>query len=288
MNSPDRRLTLDADSVINGVRRLPSLPAVIVELLHSLDDEHANARRLARDLARDPALAARILRTANSSFYGCQRKVLTLDDAFAVLGLQGVRSLAIAATMRNTLSFRHRGSPGEWNFNAFWRHSVAVALAARGIAQCYRSRESHAFAAGLLHDVGRLALASCFPEHAAAVVRARTADDESWLPVEQRVLGIDHASIGRVLAEHWQFPKLLTQTIGSHHAPDPAADDLVSLVHVADWLGHAVERTRERHRSVGAPPGVAGDFHPLAADEWTSLAETVAGQLDAACAAFTT
>ena len=101
---------LDRDTVLIGVRRLPSLPAVVMELLQSMDDDNADSRQVATKLAHDQALAAKVLRVANSSFYGLQGKVDSIGDAIVVLGLHGLRSLAIAAAVTDV--FASKGGNG--------------------------------------------------------------------------------------------------------------------------------------------------------------------------------
>ncbi|MCQ1550110.1 MAG: HDOD domain-containing protein [Candidatus Accumulibacter phosphatis] len=290
MTNQDNLMDLKPEVVRQGVRRLPSLPAVVVELLRSLDNEDADPRLLAMKLARDQALAAKVLRVANSSYYGLPGKVRTIGDAFAVIGLQGVRTLAVGAAISNVFAGRAGSRTGIWDFHNFWRHSMAVGLAAKRIARCGGIDEGHAFVAGLLHDIGRLALASCFPEHLAAVAHERSGDDANWLAVEQRVLGTDHAAIGKLLAEYWRFPQMLCEAIGSHHVVEGAnSSGLVSLVQIADALGHAAERVAGRNEDerVVSVADLPLASYGLAASDWDELARAVSVELDAACAAFT-
>ncbi|MDQ5945995.1 MAG: hypothetical protein QG619_1418, partial [Pseudomonadota bacterium] len=193
-------MQLDRDTVLKGVRNLPSLPTVVIELLQSMDNDDADTRELAGKLARDQALTAKVLRVANSSFYGLQGKVDSIGDAIVVLGLHGVRTLATAAAITDV--FAPKGSGGAasvqtYNMHLFWRHSIAVGLCAKAIARKRRLNDGNAFTAGLMHDIGRLALASCFPAHIAAVAKDRAETGDCWLFAERRVLGLDHAEIGQ-------------------------------------------------------------------------------------------
>jgi len=290
MNNEGPLPLLDRDAVLTGIRRLPSLPTVIVEFLHSIEDDSADPRLLARQLARDQALAAKVLRVANSSFYGFQGKIETIADAFLVLGLQGVRTLAVGAALTSAFSLRPRDLSGTWDFDTAWRHSTAVALAAKSLAQRIGASEGLAFVAGLLHDIGRLVLVSSFPQHTLAVIRAAThsAQETGWLFAERRTLGTDHAAIGQLLAEQWRFPRALSEAIGSHHTPDANAGGLAPLIHVADLLGHAIERAGKQPGSFAPPPCDDDSWSAfrLGADDWNVLARGVSAQLDAACSAF--
>jgi HD-like signal output (HDOD) protein len=240
----DTSMQLDRDSVLKGVRNLPSLPSVVIELLQSMDNDDADTRELASKLARDQALTAKVLRVANSSFYGLQGKVDSIGDAIVVLGLHGVRTLATAAAITDVFAPKGSGEQANaqtYDMRRFWRHSIAVGLCAKAIARRRRMNDGNAFAAGLMHDIGRLALASCFPAHMAAVVNAQGEQGDCWLFAERRVLGLDHAEIGQWLTEHWCFPSLLSRAIGTHHQPDMKQDPLATVIHVADRLGHRLD-----------------------------------------------
>lgn len=271
---------LDRDDVLRQVRSLPSLPAVVIELLQTLDDDTTDMQALADKLAYDQALSAKVLRVANSSFYGLQGKIESITDAIVVLGLQGIRTLATAAAVTSAFVASDR-SP--LDFRQFWRHSIAVALCAKEIARLKRMNEGNAFAAGLLHDIGRLALASCFPQHFAAVARAREAADSTWLAVEREMLGIDHAEIGQVLTEYWRFPPLLISAIGTHHSPAVQQDPLAALVHVADAIGHALDLSGEPEAQVPLLQDAAWQATGLGEAQLQQLLATVEAQHAAAC-----
>lgn len=230
---------LDLDTVARGIGNLPSLPAVVVELLQSLDDADADTDLLARKISRDQALVAKMLRVANSSFYGLQGKVGSIQDAIVVLGLRGVRTLASAAAVAGVFG---KTSASGYDFRVFWRHSIGVALCARALAPRMRANAENAFAAGLLHDIGRLVLASCFPAHFKAALDYRQRLDCPLLDAERALLGIDHAQVGRVLTERWKFPSLMSQAIAGHHAPDgQETRSLACVLHVADAMVHALD-----------------------------------------------
>ena len=234
-------LQLSADLVAAKINSLPPLPAIVLELLSSIDDEDCNVDQITEKISHDQALVARLLRIANSPFYGLQSKVDSVQDAVVVLGLRQVRMLAIALSTASSLNLIK--VPG-FSFRAFWDHSLLAAIGARALAHQLKLPEENAFAAGLLHDVGRLALASCFPEHAAAVMRYLQQHDVDIPEAEFTILGTDHTQIGAMLAKRWGFPDTLCGAIADHHTPDHAERrSLTSLVHVADALSHALDLT---------------------------------------------
>lgn len=232
-------MALDAATVVNGVAGLPSLPANALEVIHTLDDEAADTAAIVRKIAGDQALVTRLLRVANSSFYGLSGRVNSIQDALVVLGLRSVRMLAMAATLGRDLG--GMAAPG-FAFRSFWRNSVGTAIGARILARRLHLNEESAFVAGLLHDIGQLALATCFPNHFAAVEAYRQQFDCHFVDAERAILNLDHALVGKLLAERWQFPSHLCDAIGLHHGPDHGeSSGLAAVVHVADAMVHALD-----------------------------------------------
>jgi putative nucleotidyltransferase with HDIG domain len=229
---------LTAEEVAAGIDTLPSLPAAVVELISTIDRDDVDTEAIARKIGQDQGLSARILRVANSPFYGQSNRVATIGDAVVVLGLRAVRTMATAAAVTGAI----RPDPASgFDLQAFWKHSIGTALLARVIAGQRRGNSDEAFTAGLLHDIGRVALVQCFPQHAAEVARVRDEVDCHTLDAERAVIGIDHALIGKLLALRWRFPKPLAEAIGHHHAPPENAGSGVSCVlHVADALAYAL------------------------------------------------
>lgn len=286
-NENTAAMPLDRDTVLKGVRNLPSLPTVVVELLQSMDNDAADTRQLAAKLARDQALAAKVLRVANSSFYGLQGTVESISDAIVVLGMHGLRTLATAAAVTDVFAKKNGSRDRGYDLRTFWRHNIAVGLFAKEIARQQHMNEGNAFAAGLLHDIGRLALASCFPRHLAAVARERAASGDCWLFAERRVLGLDHAEIGQLLTEHWRFPSLLSRAIGTHHAPDIGQAPLATLIHLADALGHRLDSLNDGEQVPLAPLNDAA-WLAIGLDEAATpaLVAVVEAQFESACEAL--
>jgi putative nucleotidyltransferase with HDIG domain len=244
--------------VARNIRDLPALPAVVLELMRTFDDPDADIPSLARMVSYDQALAARTLRAANSSFYRLESKVKTISQAIMVLGFDTVRQLVSTGAIVNALP----GRSASLEPARFWRHSMATALCARNIARRTRLNHEYAFLAGLLHDIGRLVLATRYPQHYAAVAAWREAHDAWQLEAEQAVLGIDHQQVGLMLSEAWHFPSLIGRAIAHHHAPGVEdLGELASVVHVANAIVHALD--------LGGEPGSA--VPPVSQTAWASL-----------------
>lgn len=260
--------------VMQRLRRdLPSLPVVVIDVLESFEQQEPDIAALAGKISRDQALAAKTLRIANSSFYGLSHKVSTISQAITVLGFDNVRSIVAAAFVIDCFS-----NPGHasFDFPAFWRHAIGSALCAKMLAQRRGLNQNFAFISGLLHDIGKLVLVTYFPEQYAAVIGHRAASDCYMLDAEREVLGIDHAMVGRALAERWKFPSPMQRAIANHHQPERAdLGDIAALVHVADAIAHALDLTR-----------IEDDLVPvLREDAWHSLELDQAGFNDVCRAA---
>jgi len=251
---------ISPDDIAKGIRNLPSLPVVVLDVLKSFEQPDASVGELADKVARDQALAAKTLRIANSSFYGLSRKVTTIQQAITILGFDSVRALIAAAAVTDIFS----GSvQGDFDFKAFWRHAIGTGLCAKMLARELKLNQDYAFVCGLLHDIGRLVLVTRFPEQYAAAMRYRAEKDCYVIEAERAVLEMDHATVGRALAEHWKFPLIMQKAIANHH--NPQGDDLrdvPAVIHVAEATAHALDMAKDDD-----------DLVPVVSEEaWKSLA----------------
>ena len=227
---------LDVSRVQSAVEQLPALPAVVAKVLQTFQQDNPDIELLIREISHDQALAARVLRLANSPFYGLQTRVGALHDAITVLGFRNVRAaVAGVAVMR---CFAH-GQLAGFDTTAFWNHATATALAARALARLAHQPEELAFTAGLVHDIGVLALLTVVPGEMAKVRAYAEARDCSLREAERDVLGIDHPAVGDALLRRWHFPEAICQAVLGHH---DSADigGLADVVHVADVVVHAM------------------------------------------------
>jgi len=229
---------LQRDQVLSRLKQLPSLPASIAELLASFADDDVDVEQISRQIARDQGLTARVLRVANSSFYGLQSRVGTVHEAVVILGFRAVRSMVLAVGMSS--AFKVENCPG-FDIRAYLRHCAAVGLAARGLAALTGHNPELAFTGGMLHDIGKLVLAANFPAEYAAALVWRQQHDCFMCQAEREVLGLDHGEVGGLLAETWHFPPALLAAVSGHHAPSEAAVNVpADLIHIADALARAM------------------------------------------------
>ena len=227
---------LDLQEVAASVQQLPSLPSVVLKVLQSFEQPDPDIDQLAQDIARDEGLTVRVLRLANSPFYGLQSRVGTLPDAMTVLGFRNVRAaVAGVAVMRCFADQMLKGI----DINRFWAHGAMVGLASRVIAKHCGQSEELAFTAGLVHDIGILALMTRYQEPMAEVIAYRARHDCVQRQAEMDVLGVDHAQVGHALLKAWSFPQAICDAVAGHHQPDDFGA-LADVVHFADALSHVV------------------------------------------------
>lgn len=265
------------------VAQLPPLPEVVLAMVATLDRGNARLGDLAELLQRDQALTARVLRLANSAFYGVPGRVASVHDAISLIGLRSLRSLVATAALTQHVSLPSGSSfePG-----VFWRHTVAAAFAARFLAAAHALDEELAYTAGLLHDVGRLALAAHFPQAHTALVQAIRSAGHAGRTLERQLLGTDHAEVGAIVAEHWHLPNPVVVVIARHHHPPETAESctLVDVIHIADAVAHALGY---RHAECPQSPRVlAGPWQRVGLEQLPF--EEIFTQVDSAVAATCT
>ncbi len=246
MNAPDHRAGAggapSVDTLVAGIGTLLSLPNVVARLDRVVNDPLSSNRDVARVIGEDPGLTARLLRLANSSLYGFPGKIDTITRAVAIIGTHQLRDLALATGVIGM--FEDSGVEAR-QLDAFWRHSVVCGVAARTLAGCRREPNvEHYFIAGLLHDIGRLALIGEMPGHMRALVAESADSGELLHEVERRRLGFDHAEVGAALMRHWHLPESLALAVALHHRPSPpngACHTGAAIVHVANVIAHVIE-----------------------------------------------
>lgn len=223
----------------SSLARMPSIPAVMVEILAAIEDPDFALHRLAAIIGRDQALVTRVLRTVNSPFYGTQGRVASVESAAMVLGASTLKSLAAAAALID--AFPSSAVPGFCRI-AFWSHSIGTALAARALANPAGVDPATAFTAGLLHDLGRLALIAVLPAQYAQALALVRAGEATLLDAERRLLGCDHQEAGDELARRWRFaPEIRSAMVGHHLADDARPEPFLAAIHVADVVAHGLE-----------------------------------------------
>jgi HD-like signal output (HDOD) protein len=237
MNGMMSATTLTLEDIVAKTSDLPSLPAAALAVMRETDSPTGTAQSIARYLSQDQALTARILRLANSAYYGLARQIMDVSDAVVVLGMRCIRNLCMVASTYPWMTKPLKGyglGPRE-----MWTHSFAVAVGSQLVATRSRSSISdQAFTAGLLHNLGKVALSIWLEDKLAGMLAIACREGITFDQVERKVLGFDHCDVGAHMGEVWNLPKPLIDAMRYHHNPnacDPH-NPLVDCVHVADYL----------------------------------------------------
>lgn len=205
---------------------LPTLPEIVLELHAALDDELSSDREVSGIIERDPALASRLLRVANSALFNVGDSIGTVLAAIQRLGVNRVRSICIVLDIVKWSS----ASGGAFNHREFWAHSAAVGLAAQHLGHESTLHgpvnAGDLYMAGLLHDVGLLVLDQFFPEYFQEVLMVSGDFDLPLWRLEAMVLGMDHGEIGGLLLGNWSLPNAITGIVTHHHHPTTAPEQM--------------------------------------------------------------
>lgn len=222
--------------LVSEIDELPTLPAVVVELLKMLEDEKTQARQIADLIAHDPSLSAKVLKLVNSSYYGLSKKVSTVSQAVVILGFSAIRSVVVGASVIQAFS-KPGVHEGYFRAEAFWDHAVSVAAAAQFLARTTEMpRSEDGFTAGLLHGCGLLILDQYFPELMASVQDRVEQDEVPLSEAEELEMGFDHADLGAHLLQTWGLPDQIVDAVKFHTNVDRHPGDMrmAACVHIAD------------------------------------------------------
>jgi putative nucleotidyltransferase with HDIG domain len=217
--------------------KIPAFPPVAARLLGQLDDDSLEILEIAETIRGDPGLSAALLERANSPLFGFSHRIETVARAINMLGLSTVHRLTLTAVAH---SFMKHGLKLV-EFQRCWRHTLATAFLASELAWACSMREEEAYMAGLLHDIGRIALISAYADEYSIVLRRAEEETYDILELEREHFGVDHCELGRRLAESWNLPDPMRVAAGRHHdRPDSSEVDLLKLVQLACRLADTV------------------------------------------------
>jgi putative nucleotidyltransferase with HDIG domain len=252
---------------ISGLDRIPTLPVIANQIMQIAQDENKSLRQLVPIIEKDPPLALKVLKMANAAYYGLRRQVDSLRDAVMILGMDSLYQLALSFSVIKVLETGHSANQVAWD--KFWEHSAAVGHIAELLKKKLQLRTiPNAFSLGLLHDIGKLVFVKLEPEAYPKLIIECREDDMPLYDGEIAKFGVSHEQIGIWIAEKWQLPAALISSIGYHHRPHEATEELqlnAALVQIANLVANLNEI------SFGA-----GFFHivPQELSGWKIIQET--------------
>jgi len=222
-----------------ALKNLPPFRPVAVKLLRLTSQNDVRLSSIESVLRTDAAFSAEVLRLANSALMDSRTEVVSVAHAVGMLGLDRLKALSLTIAMRDFISCSH----GE-SMRLFWQYNLASAATCEWLAGFIGIQPDEGYTAGLIHDIGRLALLRSFPKEYDRMMEAIGGYEFDLLRCEKDLFDIDHCEAGRYLLDRWQFPDTLRDAAALHHQrPGPQTPRLVSLVHagwqIADMLGYS-------------------------------------------------
>ncbi len=236
------------------IDRMPSLSTTVSKVLEVCNSPRTSANDLNRVISLDPVLTGHVLKLINSAYYSLPNQISSLARAIIMLGLNTVKNLALSTAVIGALG--KKSSFTTLPMDAFWAHSICVGVTAKAMAVVRNvpsSEREEYFVAGMLHDLGKIPLNTCFAENYGQALQLAALEQSSLLKVEQLLVGVDHGVAGGLIAEKWRLSPAIVEGLAHHHAPEQASEahrDLVATVALANLYANIYEI------------GSAGDLHP--------------------------
>lgn len=232
-------MTIKLEHVLKRVQALPPLPTSALRVIALTKNPSTTVKELETVIGQDPSLTAGILRQANSAYYGYARRISSLQEAIVMLGFQVTQGLAMASAVAPLLKTNLLGY--EIEQEGLWKHSMLTAMTAKRLCQHRKIPYGDvAFTAGLLHDIGKLVISIYVQEVGAFLIEKVTTAKLSYVELEEKVIGYNHATVGGFLARTWFLPEDLVSAISYHHSPSdaPSYPELANIIHVANGLAN--------------------------------------------------
>ena len=231
----------DPQKIIEKIDDLPTLPRTVLKITELVNDPKSSAKDLARVITDDQVLTARLLKLVNSSFYGFPERISTVTGAIVLLGFDAIRNLLLTTSVFDLFANHNRKKKQDQE--KFWDHSLGCAVGAKVIGNYLRhDKIEELFVSGLLHDIGKIVEMMYLSDEYTKVVSVIDSENILMTAAENKVLGYNHAEVGKLLAEKWNLPAKLVQVIAYHHQPANASSFAMeaAIVHLADIFCRAL------------------------------------------------
>lgn len=259
------------ESFFQSATKLPMLPKVVNEVMQLLEHDNVDQRKLIDTISRDQVITAKVLRLANSSYYGASRTINTLDSAILLVGNKTLRTLVVASGVTSAFA-----TVPNLDMQKFWRHSLITASIARALAKEHKLEQDAAYVAGLMHSIGQLMIHMVFPTAGADIESVcHDASVPERKAVEHKLLGVDHCEVGAELVGRWNFPEDIQSTIRYYAEPlDAKASMLAAVVYVAAHIAFGLEHKEPEEY-------IAKHLNPDVADKLGIIIDALSYKLEA-------
>jgi putative nucleotidyltransferase with HDIG domain len=234
--------TAEIEELVDSTVSIPTVPRTLMEINRIFSDPNGSGQEAATIISRDPPIAAKVLRLANSSFYGIRSPVSSIQLAISVLGLRVLRNIVVQATVLENL--KGGGALGPFNPTWLWDHSFKVATATREICKAstadYQLRPDEAYTCGLLHDVGKILLLDNQRERFGEALERSRKERLPLNKAEADIFGFSHAHVGALLCQRWNLPTKTVAAVMYHHSPGSTPEEFTIgyLISVANAIAH--------------------------------------------------
>jgi len=227
-----QEVQLSAQEVMGGLQRVPALSVTVAQLIELTARDNTNVSDVTQIVGLDPVLSARMLRVANSPFFGVPGGVTSINHACMVLGLNTIRNLALAVGLGDSLNVSGSGDQQR----QLWHRSVATAFASQALARRCGESTDVAFTAGMLYNLGKLVMFAAFPDGAREVYSIYETQGCALADAERMVFGMPHRELGELLVRQWQLPPFIQQVVAGSVGEDTAFYPLMDIVSLSDFV----------------------------------------------------
>jgi HD-like signal output (HDOD) protein len=272
---------MNFDALFQQQNALPTIPKVVQEVIDSFNNDNVSIDEIARKLAADQVLSAKLLRLANSSYYHASRSIGTVDDAVLMLGFMTVRTLVVSSGLTGGF----KAMPGV-DLKQFWRYSLHTAVVSKWLAKHVQGNSDFAFTVGLMHAIGQLVMHAAMPEQTLQIDKIAGPLDARRHSVERASFGYDFADVGAELAKRWRFPDNFATVIKAATAPleQTPFDKIAAVIHIAAWRARSEENNYSAQELEATFPNEVAAKLSIKADlilsEMPPIAELSAGLED--------
>ncbi len=267
---------IDLPELVEATDNLVSLPEVVVRVNELADDPTSSISDFEAVIQQDAGLCAHLLKIVNSPFYGFPSSIETISRAITIIGTEDLRNLALATTAANALC---RLDNPLIDIDTYWRHNLYCAIIARELAELSARRHpERLFVAGLLHDIGSLALYNSHPDVCRRIIEQSHAENRPLHEIEQRELGFTHGDVGAALMEKWRLPDRLAGIIRYHNHPTRAPEAIrtdACLIHIANSTANSIDRQSNHSQRIPPVDGEAWRITDISPEELSAILPSI-------------